>query len=144
MYCTYRHDSAQYAGEPEKVSIVACGSAHTQIERMRDGIYRVDFQKGEPLGQGIAMVSNGRDFKGIDQTHTYVGHIDGQGDPIGGELLTSIIGAPDASGMSSGGATLKVGGGETEDGFELSGYAEGGPGGHREIKGSGITDLLED
>jgi hypothetical protein len=115
---------------------------------MRDGIYRVDFQKGEPLGQGVAMVSKGRDFKGIDQTHTYVGLIEGQGDPIDGELFTSLIGALDANGMpnamSSGGATLKVGGGETEDGFELSGYVEGGPGGHREIKGSWITDLLED
>jgi hypothetical protein len=57
---------------------------------MRDGIYRVDFQKGKDAGKGIARVRNG-DFTGIDQTHTYIGRIKRKGEQLSGSVEKSII-----------------------------------------------------
>jgi hypothetical protein len=110
--------------------MVACGSPSTQTERMRDGIYKVDFGSGKPDGKGIAMFSDGK-FTGIDRTHIYIGHIDGDGEQLSGFVDKSNY---PKTGMQTAvtyrDAKLKLNGKQNEKGeFELSGESErsGGP-----------------
>jgi hypothetical protein len=106
---------------------------------MRDGIYRVDFQKGKDAGKGIARVRNG-DFTGIDQTHTYIGRIKRKGEQLSGSVEKS-----NHPGMHSGAtsqhATLNLNGKQNETGeFEL--YLESeGSGGRVKFTGEWVADL---
>jgi hypothetical protein len=63
---------------------------------MRDGIYKVDFRSRETAGKGIAMISS-RDFKGIDQTHVYLGAIEGQDAMLSASAKTLIYATDDSS-----------------------------------------------
>jgi hypothetical protein len=108
---------------------------------MRDGIYKVDFGSGKPDGRGIAMFSDGK-FTGIDRTHIYVGHIDGDGEQLSGFVDKSNY---PKTGMQTAvtyrDAKLKLNGRQNQKGeFELSGESERS-GGRLKFTGERVADL---
>ena len=111
------------------------------LEPMRDGIYKVDFKVGRPEGHGIAMVRNGV-FRGIDQTHVYVGQFDKRGEKLSGRIAVTMYTSPRAPAvfyMSD--YTLKLNGEESETGFVLSGHSEADARSRHECKGKWIAEL---
>jgi hypothetical protein len=115
-----------------------------QTKRMRDGIYKVDFQSEKDAGKGIAMVRSGN-FTGTNKTHVYFGKIEGQGGELNATLSmlmyeSAATGMPEAHGKKS--APLLRLNVEGLDGrFVLSGASDAESKSRYELKAEWVAEL---